>query len=437
GSSRADSLAQPLARLVAALALAGWIAARRPWKGAALRPAFVMLGLLALLLSAQLVPMPAEWWSALPGRAPFLASATAAGLPQPWRPINLVPDRGWNSLFVLLVPLATLVGLAQFSSRRRTKLLAVVWVLAMISAVLGLAQISGGANSALRPYAYSSNAFAAGFFANRNHQALLLAAALPILAAWATLPDLSRDIKKSRAMIATGIAAFILLMVPTTGSRAGLVLTAIGSVAAVAIAWADARAALARVSSRRRKRWLAYGAGGVAALVGTLFFYGRNDSIQRLYGMSLSDDLRARTLPTVLQMTREFFPVGSGFGNFDIVYRRFEPFSALSSEYLNQAHNDVIQFVLEGGIFGAALLTGVTGWAGSASIKAWRAPPSPERQAARAGSAVLLMALIASIFDYPLRTPLMMVVVAIAWAWLLTPTRDWSSSEAPEPEASS
>lgn len=423
GTSRPDSLSQPLVRLASVLAVAGFVMAPWPRREPSLAPVFALLGLIALVTLLQLVPLPPALWSRLPGHAPYLASAAAAGMPQPWRPVNLVPDHGWNSLFVLLVPLATLVALSRLSSRRRAALLGPVAVLALTSAVWGLAQLSGGAGSLLRPYQYSSDQFASGFFANRNHQALLLAAALPVLAAWATIPDLGRGKRQPRAYIALGIAAFLILMVPTTGSRAGLGLAAIGLAVALALAWPAVSQLIARSSRRRRRMLTTYGAAGLAAFVALVAVFGRNEAIRRLYALNTGEDVRVQVFGTVWRMTREFFPAGIGMGSFEIVYRRFEPFDQLSPQFLNQAHDDVLQLVLEAGLAGAVLLAVAIAWWARASWRAWRAPPSPERQAARAGSAILLMTFAASLFDYPLRTPLMMLVVAVAAAWLATPER--------------
>ncbi len=423
GTSRPDSLSQALVRAISVVMIAGWAIAAPRLRGRELLPGFAFLAALALLMLVQLTPLPPDVWSGLAGRDFYRESAAAAGMAQPWRPIALVPDRGWSSLFVLLVPLATLVGLAQLGSRRRTQLLLPLGLLALVSAVLGLAQLSGGQSSPLRVYEYSSDSYASGFFANRNHQALLLACALPVLAAWATIPKLQPGAARLRGFAALGIGVFILLMLPTTGSRAGLVLAGVGAVAALVIAAPDLIAAYRRLSRRRRRQLRWFVLAGAVAFVCVAIFFGRNESLHRLYGLDARQDLRARTLPVVMQMLGTFFPAGTGFGGFDAVYRRFEPFDQLSHYYLNQAHNDLLQIVIEGGVVGAALLGAVFLWWLWASWRAWRAEPSAERQAARAASIVFGMAFLASAVDYPLRTPLMMVVMTIAGAWLLVPAR--------------
>ncbi|MEI9928771.1 MAG: hypothetical protein WDN44_15190 [Sphingomonas sp.] len=71
-----------------------------------------------------------------------------AGSP-PWRPISLTPDRTWNSLIALLTPLCVLVAYAGLRDDQRKAILPVLIGLAFLSALLGIAQISGGGN--LRP----------------------------------------------------------------------------------------------------------------------------------------------------------------------------------------------------------------------------------------------------------------------------------------------
>jgi len=420
GSSRADSLGQVIVRAASAVALLFWTVFPPPPSVERLRPAFLFLALVAVVAAVQLVPLPPAIWTALPGRDFYAASSTAIGQPLPWRPIALVPSRGASALFALLVPLAVLVGLARCASRERAGLLIVLAALSLVSAVLGLAQLSLGSESGLRWYEYSSNSSAVGFFANRNHQALLLAVALPMLAAWAVTPERRPDRRRLRRYTAIGLGAFFILMLPTTGSRSGLAVAAIGLVAAAAIAAPAVRQALQNMRGARRRRLYAIAAGALVTFVAVLVFFGRNEAFVRLRDLDATGDLRARALPVVLQMARDAFPVGIGLGSFETVYRRFEPFDQLSYTYLNQAHNDLLQVVVEAGMLGGLLLVAFIGWWGWASWRAWREAPTAQSLAARAGSAVVLMILAASVTDYPVRTPLMLAVLTIACAWMLT-----------------
>lgn len=421
GSSRADSLAQPLVRLAAVLAMAGWWWRGWPLDLASVRLPLALVGFGAAAVLIQLIPLPPAMWGALPGRELYTTTDVVAGIGPQWRPAALVPARAWSAFFSLLVPLATLVGLAQLSARRRAALAPLLLLVALASATLGLAQVLGGSTGLLRWYALSSSYSGTGFFANRNHQALLLAMALPVAGAWVAVPGLNERQRRWRSWSALGIAAFLIMALPTTGSRAGLLLGAVGAVMGLVIAGGALRRRLAALPRVRRRGWIAAGILAIVALVAVLLLFGRNEALTRLLDLDATQDLRARTLPTVLDLTRQFFPVGSGLGSFDTVFRRAEPFHLLKFTYFNQAHNDWVSTLLEGGVPAALVLLAATAWWGWASWRAWRTPTSEAALAARAGSVVIGLVMAASLTDYPARTPLIMALVAVAAAWLADP----------------
>jgi O-antigen ligase len=122
-------------------------------------------------------------------------------------------------------------------------------------------------------------------------------------------------------------------------------------------------------------------------------------------------------------MIQTFFPVGTGFGSFESAYRGFEPFQNLAPMYMNQAHNDWLQIILEGGLAGLFLLAVFVGWWGRTAIRVWRnGGGERDFRLARLGSVLLLLVMIASITDYPARTPLIMVIVVQSAIWMLAPT---------------
>jgi O-antigen ligase len=107
------------------------------------------------------------------------------------------------------------------------------------------------------------------------------------------------------------------------------------------------------------------------------------------------------------------------------VFQIYEPFDFLSMHYFNRAHDDYLEIVLNAGLPGLLLLLCALGWWLAASIRAWRAGDSMRYAIPKLGSAMLLLVFIASIFDYPARTPIMMAMIALAALWL-----SWGS-EAP------
>lgn len=421
GSSRGDSMAQVLVRSAALLFLAVGVGlgGRPDWGG--LRSALLLLGALALVIALQLVPLPPAWWQALPGRAFYAEAAAAYGLAQPWRPLAIAPDRALNALLALVPPAAALVGLAWLSRRERADLALPMALLALASAVLGIAQMTGGAQTALQPYATNARDAAAGLFANRNHEALLLALALPILAIWATGVDrVSKRVDPRRAGVAAVLGGLLILIVPTTGSRTGLILAGLGLLMAVAIAAGPARRALAGLSRRRRRIALGAGVAAAALLLFAALALGQAASVQRFFLLSAADDLRRQVLPTEMAMLRTFLPAGVGFGGFDPAFRRFEPFELLRFTYMNQSHNDLLQILIEGGLAGALLLAAAVVWWGWHTVALWRSSASlPYVRLGRVASGLLALVALASATDYPLRTPLMMVVTAVIASWLL------------------
>lgn len=432
GSSRATSLGHVVALGAATLAAAGWLAFARPSGDRRLRLGFAFLGVCAALICAQLVPLPPAWWDALPGRDAYAAAAAVADAAPRWRPISVVPDLTWSALFTLLVPAALLIGLSRLPSRRRAGMLLPLAVLIFVSGVLGVAQVTGGPGSPLRWYAGSPETAAVGFLANRNHQALLLACALPVLAALASVPQSRPNRRGAVHWGALGVGAFIVLMLPTTGSRAGLVLGCLSILIALAIAAPSMKQRLLNMRRRQRRRITGAAAGAVLVFVAVLVFMGRNVAFSRIATLDPMSDMRVRAFPVVSDIAQTFFPFGTGFGTFEPVFRHFEPFELLKLTYFNQAHNDIVQLVLEGGAPAALLLIGFILWWIVATVRAWRAAPSAQALAARAGSAVVLLCMLASVVDYPLRTSLMLTVFSLAAAWMLTPTSSREVAQAGE-----
>jgi len=423
GSSHYDAASQPIVRL-AAIVLIGTLALRsRHGRPVGNLTALWFLGALAGVILVQLVPLPPTWWSALPGHGRYAAAAVAAGEAQPWRPLNLTPDRGWNALFSLLPPAAALFAALRLRMRDQGAVLLGLIAIALTSAVIGLAQVSAGEDDALRFYTAPPTGSAVGLFANRNHQGLLIACGLPMLAVWAERARGDRARGRLFAALALIGAVFLVLMIPTTGSRMGLALAGLSLAFAVVLSWPPISAGIAVMSPRHRR--FATGAALLAfvGLVATALTFSRAEAVQRLFAIDPVEDARVRLFIPLLVMIRTFLPFGSGFGSFDPVYRGFEQFGNLAVTFMNQAHDDYLQLILEGGLPALGLLITFLGWWAWKSIRLWRGSGGEGVALGRLGSILLLLILLASITDYPVRTPLMMVIAAQAAAWMLLPVR--------------
>lgn len=423
GGSRFDIpgliLLQPFAVLcaLAVILLPGpmrWDVARAP---------LAMLAALATILAVQLIPLPPSMWSALPGHAQMAPFIAESGADNAWRPLSVAPDLTLASLVGLVVPLAMLVGVAGLSEAASHKLLSWLLIAAALGTLLGIGQLVGGPGSAFYRYAITNAGAAVGFFANRNHQALFLVAVWPMLAVWATLPLGSPNERRFRRWTALAAAIALLPMIVVTGSRAGLVLAAVGLIAGW---W------LGRDRERRTAvvqghyAWIHRTAPLLVGLVliAAAIVLSRAEAVDRLFSTNLPDEARLSYLPVLSDIAADFFPFGTGFGAFDPVFRLYEPDWALKPTYLNHAHNDLLELLITGGV--PAVLLGATFlvWVALRLKAVWPwSAASVRRRFALLGGAIVLILALGSVVDYPLRTPLMAMLLALACMWLAG-TRD-------------
>lgn len=409
GASRADVIGQMVVRggawavLIIALLfcpLPTW----RPIRGAA-----ILVLLVVLLAAIQLIPLPPGVWQALPGRAMFSEAAAASGQAQPWRPWAIAPARAANALGSLIVPVVTLLLAGGLNNRGTRALVPMVLGFVVAAMLVGLLQAAGGGLS--NPLINYTHGEVSGIFANRNHFALFLAMGCLLAPVWAF--D-RREAVGWRAPLALGLVLLFALTILASGSRAGM---ALGALAIVLGAWLS-RTGISR-TLRRAPRWagpalLATAVLVVLGFVALAVLAGRAESINRVLALDTADDMRSRALPTVWAMIGTYFPFGSGLGGFDPLFRVHEPFALLKPTYFNHAHNDFLEIVLDAGVPGLLLLLAGIAWWGWASVSAWRSRAT----LSQLGSALILLVLIASAFDYPARTPTIMAMLSLAAVWL-------------------
>lgn len=417
GSSRGDTLSLIYLRpaAIVCIAILLLIPVQRDWRRVFWPLLFIAAA--AMLILVQLIPLPPSVWQALPGRAIYAQAADVAGFPQPWRPLSVTPDFTRAALLWLLPPLVAVIGFASIREDQRRVLIPVIAVGACLSAIVGLIQLGGGSGSPGYLYRFTHQGFPVGFFANRNHEAVLLAIVFPLVSAWAMLPGARVRNDRTRALIAFGLATFMVPSILITGSRAGFAIGVVGAIAGLFLA---AGRLTGSQPLRRRVPLMIAIALIPLILVVLAFLQGRAVSIDRLAGQDLSEtEMRVRNLPLLIDIARSYFPTGSGFGSFDVVFRTFEPDPFLDRTYFNRAHNDFLEIAITGGLPGLALLAGFLIWWGLCTARAFRrGRMSSKSIVARAAAVSMLMLFLASLVDYPLGTPLMSAIFAIMACWL-------------------
>jgi O-antigen ligase len=414
GASRVDSWAQLAVQFVAIAMIACAIVKFDVAAAKASKGVLLFAGLCCLLVVAQMVPLPFALWAGMPGHDFYAQGALLAGVEPSARPWSMSPDLTRAALVGLLPPIAALFAMLMSKQRSDYVILTLLLALALFSGALGLAQLSGGSESPLRFYAVTNEDSPVGVFANRNHQAILMVIAIAMAGCWAALGRRTLGGLPTR-WVAAALMVFFVPVILLNGSRNGMLLAPLALIAGMVF--------LRKSRSGRKLRWgtIAAVLAGVAVTTGASIYFSRALAFERLLSSDLSSEGRVLVVRPGLQMVRDFFPFGTGVGTFDPLYRRYEPFAALSTRYMNEAHNDLLQLAIETGLFGLALLAVFVVWWGLTVTRLWKR--SRESQGGYEiqwlGAFVTAILLLASLTEYPLRTPLFEVLFVVASCWML------------------
>jgi O-antigen ligase len=359
---------------------------------------------LVVLPLLQLVPLPFSVWTMLPGRgaiATGLATASVAPAAGSW---TLAPFATEQILWSALVPAGLFMSAVALHGSQRRTLVGIVLAFAAISALFGLWQLMEGPESGLYLYRITNEGEAVGFFANRNHLAGLLAAALPVAAGM--LADRLRHhphgMRDLRVWLLTALIVLLAVSATATHSRAGFGLLMVSVIASVAVllrarpqgTWAGARP------------WLRVSALIAGVLIVQFTLYGL---LVRLEADPL-DRYRWTLAANTLQAAEPAHGTGLGLGSFLYAYDEIGDESADIEPYVNHAHDDYVELWLEGGlpaaVLGATALA-LIGWQLRKNLRSAQEAQGNDTsdRGLRLGAAfALLLIALHSIVDYPLRT---------------------------------
>ena len=366
-------------------------------------PMLVLLALMLALPLLQLLPLPFSWWSSLSIQSGLIEplQLVKAGDQLP-RPLTLSPSLTEFSWLALLPPL--LLFVYSFSLRTRTLRAIVPLFLAMAAfeAVLGLAQYGAGLSSM-------------GTYANRDHLAGMLEMALPVSLAlmvaslgqasiahqnrrrgWRARLDIWLTTYFNRSAIYLMLSLGLMLGLIFTRSRTGVLL-------AMVLVLLCALAFSSRLGGRNvygmLGTWVAVGLS-LALLVGLVPVLDR---------FALEDplkDARWTIYSSSLQAVQAFLPMGSGIGTFSGAFQRFHP-DTLTGVTINHAHNDYLQWVIEGGVIAAIIILGLLLLYGKRwiVIMLQKGTPSTFKLVQMGAGIGLFLMLLHSLVDFNLRIP--------------------------------
>lgn len=425
GTARADALSLLYVRPAAILTLVGLFLIDRDLASLPGRRVLYFIGAVFGLVIVQLVPLPPSLWTELPGRELALEGDRIAEIGLVWRPISLAPGATLNSLAALFVPLAALAGCLSLSQRGTFGLMMAILTLVGVSAVLGIVQVAGGPGSALRFYEVTNTDSAVGLFANRNHQALFLTFGFPILAELGRNIGARRGLKARDLAIGGFIIIFLVAAVFATGSRAGILLTLASLVLSIRIFGGP------RLLSGRS---LLIGAAALAAMVLALLAAGIGNSraLERLTENVVANDPRFVLIGDFDAMMADTFPFGTGLGSFRHVFPTYERAETMEPGYINHAHNDLLQAIIEGGLPALVLLLLFLYWFFRIARVIHGLKRGRDTNAAQVGMTCAILVLLASLFDFPLRAPFIAALFALFCGWMLRANRPYDTPKPPD-----
>lgn len=378
-----------------------------------------MLAIIAINLT-HLIPLPPELWRNLPGRDDVAKVDTAVNLVSVWRPISIAPLNGWNTAATLFAPLAVLLFGVQLSREDLHRLLFVLLGIGALSGIFGMLQAVDSNVSALYLYRITNTGSSVGLFANRNHAATLLACLFPLLAVFITR-SANTDDRIRRQILA---AAFTIMLIPIiliTGSRSGLFLSIVGLVAGALLLRSSVKEPHLRRTGGSLKRAALPIISGIAVICLSLitFVFSRAEAVERLFRGSFFEEGRTGFWKVSIDLLLVCFPLGSGSGSFSQAYQLLESTHTLNQHYLNHAHNDWIETATTYGLPGIVCLGAVVLLYSAKTWTIWLRMDGRRSSVvfSRMGGTAIAIIAIASISDYPLRTPAFMCVFAILMLW--------------------
>jgi O-antigen ligase len=262
-------------------------------------------------------------------------------------------------------------------------------------------------------YSRQASPDVAGLFVNRNHQAALLGLIFP-MAAVAITAGIGMGLpRKIEAFAGASMCLVAVPLVLITGSRTGLLVAG----ASLVLVFAFSLLPLKRLAIRP---WVRYSAAfvSVGALVWATVWASRDVAFMRLEDQT--EDLRWPVWQSIIDMLPHYLPWGTGVGSYVEAYKVLEPDSLLRPTFSNHAHNEALEILFTAGIPGAALMLLAFVFLAAAVWRALRASGDAALFNCLGILMIILLA-IASLSDYPIRTPILSAVFALAAIWAAAP----------------
>ena len=318
----------------------------------------------------QLIPLPPGVLRALsPSTDAFLSdfdlaysvAGTADGA-EAWHPLSLSPGATLVGVSLAAGFTLFLAGLTRaLSSSRARRLAASIVVFGVVLAIVGIVQkvtLGEHAWGGMKIYGFwqPQNLLSTPFgpYINKNHFAGWMLMALP-LALGVAMGKLEHAVRHARG----GLRSVLLWLSSPEGGRLQLTLLAVFVMAAsllmtrsrsgvgcLAVAMVLMSVAVRRRFASRRAGWTAFAGLGVFFLV--VFTIAGAELAARITNRLDAMELRKNIWTDSAAMIRDFPLTGTGLNTFGTAMIRYQ--TSQSDQHFQEAHNDYLQVMVEGGL---------------------------------------------------------------------------------------
>ena len=370
------------------------------------RWAVLVVLLIVLVPLLQCLPLPAWLWNLPAERALLLSDLDAAGVAAVDRRWSLSPAASERSLHFLLPGLALFFCMLALGKGQWRRMLGLVVGLALANLMLAVVVAAAGKGSSINPYPDFAPTLG-GIFANKNHQAGMLA--LSLIVAFVFMLESWKEFRtghRSPAPAALwGILALVFLAaLPVLGSRAGVI------IAMVMLMGALLASGMLSLEAFRDSRLLQLG----SLIVLAVFVIGLQAAMGWMRTDSTVAGSRQAMTAETLRIGLQHAPLGAGVGAFKPAFEQDADPALLTHNYINNAHDDYAQWWLEAGVAGVSVMLLALAVLGRV-LFALLAQSTGSGTRACGMAALMGMGVIAlhSTVDYPLRTQALLAAFGV------------------------
>ncbi|WP_020558624.1 O-antigen ligase family protein [Thiofilum flexile] len=385
------------------LLITGW---NLSWRSHINKLSLVLFGLILITPLLYLIPLPYDTWIQLPGRERYLASLewlTQKAHIEPYLAISIIPYKAVHAFLAMIPLVAITLALTTLNSKQRYYLVVLFLIVACFQAILALMQYMNPNAELLKWVGADTGRSSQGTYRNRDHLATFMVIALPMAIGLTiysiglkTSTDNGRKTQEWR--ITTTLTYLSLLLIILIGaiftrSRAGVLLTIVALIVTLPTF-------APHMGGRKAAGIIASILGLGSALLASI---GLIPVLNRFIVASPSEDGRWEMFAMTMKAIKEFFPIGSGPSTFQEIYRGFQPVEQL--KFINHAHNDYLELILEIGALGIVLLAlafivYIMGW-----VAMWGTQWDRERIIKVAAGIGILLFMLHAILEFTSHTP--------------------------------